>query len=116
MANGIEEVVVNFDADSREPSPDIVAPNGHRGSIIVEPSAVLTPTPMNAVSTLDWFRDTFNAVASPEQKISINEWRVALQYPVSVIDMYNAFTINYDQMPTCKCDHYYCFLFFTGFC
>lgn len=85
MASGIEEVVVNFDyGDSRESSPDTEAAaprtNG-RGSILVEPSTVTSEK--NFVSTLDWFRDTFNAVASPDQKISMNEWRVALQYPVS---------------------------------
>lgn len=78
MASSLEEVVVVVDLDEStdQPHSPLLPSTGGDSSN--------GKSPCDVVSTLDWFRNVFNTAATYDQTLSMNEWKLALQYPVSM--------------------------------
>ena len=65
----------------------VVMPNDRQSLVERDPAAEPSQdsgSPEDIVSTLDWFRKAFSAIASRGETITIAEWETALQLPVSL--------------------------------
>lgn len=79
----LEEIVVidsieECATDGQQPNSPLL-PSNSNGPTLARGSSI------DVVSTLEWFRNVFNTAATFDHTLSINEWRLALQYPVSFI-------------------------------